>query len=148
MKLVPVIGIGLLAGLGAAGAALAADATAGAALAIGALLVAVTVSIATLFCSKVLFVAEVRLLCEHVEAMRMSGDLSQRLPVNRGGWAPWPTASTSLSRTSRGSLARSFSMPGGSLRPRSSSPSMRATWPKARPSSAAPPTARCERLTR
>ena len=85
MKLVPVIGIGLLAGLGAAGAALAADATAGAALAIGALLVAVTVSIATLFCSKVLFVAEVRLLCEHVEAMRMSGDLSQRLPVNRGG---------------------------------------------------------------
>ena len=36
MKLVPVIGIGLLAGLGAAGAALAADATAGAALAIGA----------------------------------------------------------------------------------------------------------------
>ena len=35
MKLVPVIGIGLLAGLGAAGAALAAE-TAGAALAIGA----------------------------------------------------------------------------------------------------------------
>lgn len=85
MKLVAIVGIGLLAGLGCAGAALAAGANAGRELAIGCLLLAAAVSVANYFCSKLLFAGELRLLCERVEAMRMSGDLSQRLPVDRGG---------------------------------------------------------------
>ena len=79
--------------------------------------------------------------------MRMSGDLSQRLPVNQGA-GRLAHSFNQLVENFQGIVGKVISMPGGSLRPRSSSPEHARHVAEGSTSSAAPPTARCERLTR
>lgn len=106
MKLLPIFGIGLLAGLGALGVALASGAAAGGVLAFSSLIVAIAVGASVLLCMRFLFGAEARLLCERVDAMRRSGDLSQRLPTGKSALADLATSVNQLVESFQGIVGK------------------------------------------